>query len=94
MVSELSALDPKELVLIAIALMGLVPVLLAYRDRSKWFVAGYVLLVVGAIATNVEALVLGDVLNVVEHGAGLLGSAVAFLVAAYLRRRNVVMADG
>jgi hypothetical protein len=93
MASELSALDPKELVLVAIALLGLIPVLKLNTDRAKLFTVGYLLLCLGAVATNVEALVLGDVLNGVEHIGGLLGSGVVFLAAAYLRRQHILRSD-
>lgn len=93
MTIELAALDPKELVLILIALLGAVPVAIQYRKQSKWFAVGYAMLFVGAISTNLEALVLGDLLNVVEHGAGMMGAALAFAAAAYLRRENVLKTD-
>ena len=86
----LTVLDTKELVLVVIAVLGLAPVLVSYREQSRWFAVGYGLLVVGAVATNVEALVFGDLLNVVEHGVGLMGAGITFFVAAYLRRRAVV----
>jgi hypothetical protein len=95
MVSALSALDPKELILVVIALLGLLPVLKLNTDRSTLFTGGYLLLCVGALATNVEAFVLGDVLNSVEHVGGLLGSGVVFFAAAYRRRRRHLSdADG
>ncbi|WP_245902830.1 hypothetical protein [Salinigranum rubrum] len=90
MASELSALDPKELVLVAIAILGLIPVLKLNTERAKLFTGGYLLLCLGAVATNAEALFLGDVLNGVEHIAGLLGSGVVFLAAAYLRRQQII----
>lgn len=93
MAGELAALDPKELVLVVIALGGLIPVAIQYRTQSRWFTLGYVLLVVAAVSTNLEALLLGDLLNVVEHGAGLMGAALAFGVAAYKRRQNVLQSD-
>jgi hypothetical protein len=93
MASELGALDPKELVLVAIALLGLIPVLKLNTDRAKLFTGGYLLLCVGAVATNLEALVLGDVLNGVEHVGGLLGSGVVFLAAAYVHRQSIVNDD-
>jgi hypothetical protein len=93
MASELAALDPKELVLVVIALLGLIPVLKLNTARSKLFTGGYLLLCLGAVATNLEALVLGDVLNGVEHVAGLLGSGVVFFAAAYARRRTIVSGD-
>jgi hypothetical protein len=94
MVSALAALDPKELVLVAIALLGLIPVLKLNTARSKLFTGGYLLLCLAAVATNLEALVLGDVLNVVEHAGGLLGSGLVFFAAAYLRRRRLRGDDG
>ena len=86
----LTVLDTKELVLVVIAVLGLVPVLVSYREQSKWFAVGYGLLVVGAVATNVEALAFGDLLDVVEHGVGLMGAGITFFVAAYLRRQAVI----
>lgn len=50
-------------------------------------------MVVGAISTNLEAFVLGEFFDVLEHGAGLMGSALVFAAAAYFRRRDVVTAD-
>lgn len=85
MPAELTALDPKELVLILVALVGVVPVLLLRSSQSKWFMGGYLLLCAGALATNLEALALSDLLNVVEHGAGIAGAGVVFFVAAYKR---------
>ncbi|MFC6827198.1 hypothetical protein [Halopelagius fulvigenes] len=93
MASELAALDPKELILVVIAFVGLVPVLLLSSSRSKLFTGGYVLLCVGAVVTNLEAVVLGDVLNVVEHAVGIAAAGVVFFVAAYTRRRRV-LAEG
>lgn len=90
MVAEFSTLDPSEAVLPIVALIGLVPVAAQYREQSKWFVVGYLLLVVATVSTNVEALFLGTVLNVVEHSLGLMGSGLAFLAAGYLRRKQVL----
>jgi len=90
MTGALAALDPHKAVLPIVALIGLVPIVLQYRTRSKWFVVGYVLLVVATLATNVENLFLGTLLNYTEHVVGLLGSAVAFLVAGYIRRQRVL----
>lgn len=92
--TELSVLDPKEVALVVVAVAGLVLVMRHYREQSKWFVAGYLLLVVGAVTTNLEAFALGVVFDFTEHAAGLLGSAAAFAGAAYLRRKNVVTAEG
>jgi hypothetical protein len=55
---------------------------------------GYVLLVIGMIATNLEAVVLGDVLNLVEHGIGIGLAGLTFFLAAYLRRENRIKTEG
>jgi uncharacterized membrane protein YccC len=89
----LAALDPHKAVLPVIALIGLVPVLLRYRRSSRLFVVGYVLLVLATVVTNVENLFLGTVLNYAEHYLGLMGSGLAFLFAAYVRRKQVLADD-
>ncbi|WP_336025431.1 hypothetical protein [Halobellus salinisoli] len=90
MFAGMEAMDPNKLVLPIIALLGLIPVLLQYRSQSKWFVVGYAMLVVATLATNLENLFLGVVLNHVEHLFGLFGSGLAFFLAAYFRRKHVV----
>lgn len=94
MQTGLAALDPHKAVLPIIALIGLVPVLLRYRRSSRLFVVGYVLLVLATVVTNVENLFLGTVLNYTEHYLGLMGSGLAFLFAAYVRRKQVLADDG
>jgi hypothetical protein len=89
MSGALSALDPHKAVLPVIAVIGLVPVVARYRKESKWFVVGYALLVVATLATNLENLFLGTVLNYTEHVVGLLASGIAFLAAGYIRRRQI-----
>lgn len=87
MALSFGALEPGELVLVTVALVGLIPVAVRYTDEAKWFAVGYCCLVVGAIATNVEALFLGDLFNLVEHAVGLMGSGIAFAYATYQRRQ-------
>ena len=89
---EATALDPTELVLVLIAVVGLVPLLLLRASRSTLFTGGYLLLCAGALATNVEALLLGDLFNVVEHGS-IAAAGVVFLAAAYTRRQRI-LAEG
>lgn len=67
--------------------------LLRYRRGSRLFVVGYVLLIVATVVTNVENLFLGTVLNYTEHYLGLMGSGLAFLFAAYVRRQQVLADD-
>ncbi|WP_459193747.1 hypothetical protein [Halosimplex sp. J119] len=81
-----------------IGVIGVAPVVIQYRDRSKWFAVGYAMLVVAALATNVEDLLLGGLMNGIEHGVGLMGAGIAFFVAAYAHRQReiegVVADDG
>ena len=93
MAMELSALEPSEVVLPIVAMIGLVPVVLQYRRESKWFAVGYLFLIVATLSTNLEALFLGDVLNFAEHSLGLMGSGLAFLAAGYLRRKRILGED-
>ncbi|WP_134668449.1 hypothetical protein [Halorussus marinus] len=90
----MSELQPLEVVGLIVSVIGLVPVVLQYRDESKWFTVGYLLLVVGMVATNLEAIVLGTVLDLVEHGVGVGAAGIAFLWAAYLRRNEVIETEG
>ena len=83
-------LDPITVAMAIVGVIGIVPVVIQYRDRSKWFAVGYVFLVIAALATNLEDLFLGTLLNGVEHGVGLMGAGIAFLVAAYVHRRRVI----
>jgi len=83
------ALDPMKVALAIVALLGLVPVAIQYRERSRWFALGYGLLVVATLATNLENLFLGTVLNYTEHIVGLMGSGLAFFAAAYIHRRDM-----
>ncbi len=75
----------------AVAVVGLVPVVSQYREQTRLFTFGYVFLVAGMLATNLEAVFLGDVLNLVEHGVGIGAAGVMFFLAALRRRRR---ADG
>ena len=85
-----STLDPITVAMAIIGVIGIVPVAIQYRARSRWFAVGYVLLVVAALATNVEDLLLGGLMNGVEHGVGLMGAGIAFFVAAYVHRRREI----
>ncbi|MBO4248440.1 hypothetical protein IL252_11500 [Halomicrobium sp. IBSBa] len=85
---DISVFAPMEVVGLLVAVIGLIPVLTQYREETRWFTAGYCLLVVGMVATNLEAVVLGEVLNFVEHGIGIGVAGLTFFAAAYLRRKN------
>ncbi|ELZ28108.1 hypothetical protein C475_04865 [Halosimplex carlsbadense 2-9-1] len=74
----------------AVAIVGIVPVAIQYRERSRWFAVGYGMLVVAALATNLEDLFLGGLLNATEHAVGLMGAGIAFLVAAYVHRKREI----
>ena len=89
---EATSLDPKELVLVVIAVVGLLPILLLRTSRSKLFTGGYLLLCLGVLATNVESLALGGLFNAVEHGS-IAAAGGVFFAAAYLRRQRT-LAEG
>jgi len=89
MLGGLDALSPMEIALVTVALVGCVPVAVQYRKRSRWFAVGYAMLVVAAVSTNVEGLVLPTVFNYAEHGIGLMGAGIAFFAAAYIHRREI-----
>ena len=88
-VLSLAVLNPQELVVLIIALGGLIPLVLYFRQTSRWFVLAYGFLLVGAITTNVENLLWHDVFNFIEHSIGNMGAGVAFAIAAYAHRRKL-----
>jgi len=89
----LEVLDPMKVALAIVALLGFVPVAIQYREQSRWFALGYGLLVVATLATNLENLFLGTLLNYTEHVVGLMGSGLAFFGAAYVHRQRSVRED-
>ncbi|WP_049926979.1 hypothetical protein [Halopiger goleimassiliensis] len=90
MALALSALEPGELILLTIAVVGLVPVLLGYKPEAKWFAVGYGCIVVGTLATNLEALAFNTAFNFLEHSVGLMGVGIAFAYATYHRRQRLL----
>jgi len=90
MLEAFNALDPMEIAVATVALCGIVPVVVQYRERSKWFALGYGMLVVAALSTNLEGLLLGTVFNLAEHGIGLMGAGLAFFAAAYVHRKREI----
>ncbi|ESP88076.1 hypothetical protein [Candidatus Halobonum tyrrellensis] len=93
MALDLAALDAKELVLVVVALLGLIPVVTQRTERSGLFTLGYVLLFFGAVATNVEHVVLGGVFGFLEHAVGIGAAGAVFLLAAYRRRQRILAGD-
>ncbi|WP_435147243.1 hypothetical protein [Halobaculum sp. P14] len=93
MALEFEALDAKELVLVVVAILGLLPVVTQRTERSGLFTLGYVLLCFGAVVTNLEHVVLGDVLGQLEHAVGVAGAGVVFAYAAYRRRGHILRGD-
>ncbi|AFK19787.1 hypothetical protein E6P09_01210 [Haloferax mediterranei ATCC 33500] len=86
----LAELSPLEVTGLVVSLVGLIPVVTQYRDETKLFTAGYVLLVAGMVATNVEVFLLEPLFNFVEHGLGIGMAGITFLAAAYVRRQQVI----
>lgn len=91
--AEIAGMDPQSLVILIVALVGLVPVLMYYQETPKWFVVAYGFLLVAAFTTNFENVLLPELLGFLEHSVGNLGAGVAFAVAAYVYRRDVIEAD-
>ncbi|MYL18130.1 hypothetical protein GLW30_13595 [Halorubrum terrestre] len=90
--SDMAGIGPfsvLELVGLTVSLLGLFPVLRQHRPDTKWFTVGYLLLVAGMVATNLEAVVLPMVLNFTEHVVGIGLAGLVFLFAAYDRRSEV-----
>lgn len=87
--AEIGPFSVLELTALIVSLVGLVPVLSQYRSGTRLFTAGYLLLVAGMVATNVEAVVLPVVLNFTEHVVGIGLAGVVFMVAAYQRRKQI-----
>jgi len=83
-----------ELVGVVVSLIGLLPVISQYKEETKWFTAGYLLLVVGMISTNLEAVVLPVTLNIGEHVVGIGLAGVVFMYAAYQRRQEITQQTG
>ncbi|MFC7072598.1 hypothetical protein ACFQJ7_17300 [Halovenus rubra] len=92
--AEIGPFAVLEFVGMVVSVLGLVPVLSQYKEDTKWFTAGYLLLVVGILATNVEGVVLPVVLNMTEHVVGIGFAGVVFLYAAYQRRQRIVNQHG
>ncbi|WP_313694929.1 hypothetical protein [Halorarum halobium] len=90
MAIDLAALDAKELVLVIVALLGLIPVLTQRTEGSRLFAFGYVFLFFGAVFTNLEHLVLPGILGLLEHVVGMAFAGVLFLYAAYSRRQLIL----
>ncbi|MFC7068943.1 hypothetical protein [Halobaculum lipolyticum] len=93
MVLDLGALDAKELVLVAVAVAGLIPAITQRTEGARLFSLGYVLLVFGAVATNLEHVMLGEVLGLLEHVVGIGAAGVVFFLAAYSRRKRILEDD-
>lgn len=91
--ADIFGMDPQSLVILIVAVVGLVPVVMYYEETPKWFVIAYGFLFFAAFATNFEDVILPEVLGFLEHFIGNLGAGIAFAVAAYLYRRDVIEAD-
>ncbi|WP_136688469.1 hypothetical protein [Halorhabdus amylolytica] len=85
--------DAQAFVVLIIAVVGLAPVLLYRTKTSRWFLFAYAFLFVAAFTTNFENVLLPEVLNLVEHIVGNMGTGIAFAVAAYMYRRQTITAD-
>ncbi|WP_281195545.1 hypothetical protein [Halorubrum sp. F4] len=94
MATVFGAIGAQTFVVLVIAAIGVVPVVLYRRETPTVFLVPYAFLAVAAFATNVENLVLPELLNLTEHYVGNLGAGLSFAAAAYLYRRRTIAADG
>jgi len=83
-----------EIVGLVVSLLGLLPVLSQHRDETKWFTAGYLLLVFGMFSTTAEDVILPVVLNFGEHFVGIGVAGLVFMYAAYRRRQEITLKSG
>jgi hypothetical protein len=90
---DTSIFSTLEIVGLFVSLLGLLPVLSLYQEETRWLTVAYVLLVIGMVATNLEAVVLGGVLNFVEHGIGIGLAGLMFFATAYLHRQANLTED-
>lgn len=93
MATVFGVFDAQAMVVLAVALIGIVPVVLYREKTSRWFVYAYGCLLVAALATNLEYVFLPEVLNVTEHVVGNMGAGIAFAVAAYMYRKETIEAE-
>ena len=93
MATVFGAIGAQTFVVLVIAAVGVVPVVLYRRETPTIFLVPYVFLAVAAFATNVENLVLPELLNLTEHYVGNLGAGLSFAAAAYLYRRRTIDDD-
>ncbi|AAG19984.1 MULTISPECIES: hypothetical protein [Halobacterium] len=91
--AAIGAFGVLEVVGLIVAVLGLFPVVSQYKESTKLFTVGYLLLVVGMVATNLEAVVLPVVLNATEHVVGIGLAGVTFLFAAYQRRQGMTATE-
>lgn len=93
MATVFGAFDAASFVILVVAVLGAVPVALYYEKTPKWFIIAYACFFIAAFATNFEDVLLGDLLNGVEHVVGNLGAGVSLAIAAYLYRENRIKGD-
>ncbi len=73
-----------EALVLLIGFLGFVPAALDFHESRKLtpFFAGYVALLVGLLATNLEAFAFASEMNVIEHVVGILFASILFLAWA------------
>jgi hypothetical protein len=82
----MSALEPNEVIVLVLLLIGYVPLVASVRRRefTRWFFFAYTALLIGGIATVVEGFWYPDQFNLVEHLVGVALAGVLFLLGAYM----------
>lgn len=73
-----------EAIVLLIGIVGFVPALLDFRSvRTNYlFFIGFATVLLGLVATNLEAFIFENELNLIEHALGMLLPGVLFLLWA------------
>lgn len=89
---ESMAVEVNEVVVLLIALVGYFPVIFAFRRRNetKWLFIAYSALLFGTIATIAENLVYPDAFNYLEHGIGIMGAGILFVLCSYFSYKKII----
>jgi 4-amino-4-deoxy-L-arabinose transferase-like glycosyltransferase len=93
MATVFGVFEAASFVILVVAVIGVVPVALYHKKTPTWFITAYACFFIAAFATNFENVLLGDLLNGVEHVFGNLGAGISLAVAAYLYRKNNIKGD-
>lgn len=83
-----TSIQPYEVMALFILIIGYIPIVMNFRQwRDRWIFGAYTALLIGTIATNLEAVVAPVLLNYVEQVVGVMLSGILFAVCAHRSHR-------